>query len=157
MKSVKLKGLGGKIVYFYVMKAYILFFVLVIISGTAMAQDKQAILKVLQIQSAAWNQGNLESFMQGYWKSDSLAFVGKSAPTYGWQNTLDHYKKTYPDKAAMGQLTFNILKVQQLDATNAFVLGGWHLKREKDELGGYFTLWFRKIKGEWKIVVDHTS
>jgi ketosteroid isomerase-like protein len=121
------------------------------------AQDKQAIIKLMDDQRQAWNRGDLDGFMQGYWKSDSLMFVGKTAPTYGWQNTLDHYKSSYPDKAAMGILTFEIKKVQILDATNAFVFGAWHLKREKDEPGGYYTLWFRKIDGVWKIVVDHTS
>ena len=95
--------------------------------------------------------------MQGYWKSDSLVFVGKAAPVYGWQGTLERYKKSYPGKAAMGELTFDIIQVKILDDHNAFVLGGWHLKREKDAPGGYFTLWFRKINGEWKIVCDHTS
>lgn len=120
------------------------------------AQDRQAILKVMANQQTAWNNGDLNTFMQGYWKSDSLLFVGKSAPTKGWQATLDNYKRGYPDKAAMGTLNFNILKVELLDATNAFVLGGWHVKTAQDA-GGYFTLWFRKINGEWKIVVDHTS
>jgi ketosteroid isomerase-like protein len=104
-----------------------------------------------------WNKGDLEDFMKGYWKSDSLLFVGKTAPTKGWQATLNNYKKGYPDKAAMGTLTFDIMKVDLLDATNAFILGGWKLKRDKDTPGGYFTLWFRKINGEWKVVVDHTS
>ncbi|QJD95641.1 nuclear transport factor 2 family protein [Mucilaginibacter robiniae] len=139
------------------MKNYVLSCFLLLISCFCFAQDRQAILKVLETQRQAWNRGDVEDFMQGYWKSDSLMFVGTGAPTYGWQNTLAHYKKVYPGKAAMGQLTFHILKVQLLDATNAFVMGGWHLKREKDEPGGYFTLWFRKIKGQWKIVVDHTS
>lgn len=121
------------------------------------AQDKQAILKVLNTQQTEWNKGDIDGFMQTYWKSDSLLFVGKTAPTYGWQATLNHYKKRYPDRAAMGILTFNIMKVQLLDPENAFVLGAWHLKRKKDAPGGYFTLWFRKIKGQWKIVVDHTS
>jgi len=140
------------------MKSYILFFLLIITTAfTLRAQDKEAILKVLATQQAAWNRGDINSFMQGYWKSDSLLFVGKSAPTHGWQATLDNYKKGYPDKAAMGILTFDVMKVELLDATNAFVLGGWKLKREKDTPGGYFTLWFRKINGEWKVVVDHTS
>lgn len=121
------------------------------------AQDKQAILKVLETQRTAWNKGDIEEYMQGYWKSDSLLFVGKSAPAYGWQTTLDHYKKGYPDKTAMGFLTFDILQVKVLDPANAFVLGAWHLKREKDAPGGYFTLWLKKIDGEWKIVCDHTS
>lgn len=121
------------------------------------SQDKQAIAKVLYDQHIAWNKGDISQFMEGYWKSDSLMFVGKTGPTYGWQTTLDHYKKGYPDKAAMGELTFKIIKIDVLDPNNAFVLGGWNLKREKDAPGGYFTLWFRKIKGEWKIVCDHTS
>lgn len=121
------------------------------------AQDKEAIEKVLETQRQAWNKGDVDGFMQGYWKSDSLLFVGKNGPKYGWQNTLDNYKKGYPDKAAMGELTFKVLKVQLLDPDNAFMLGGWSLKREKDAPGGYFTLWFRKIQGQWKIVVDHTS
>jgi ketosteroid isomerase-like protein len=121
------------------------------------AQDKQAIMNVLETQRIAWNKGDIDSYMQGYWKSDSLMFIGHAAPTYGWQQTLDGYKKGYPDKAAMGQLTFDIMKVNILDPTNAFVLGAWHLKREKDAPGGYFTLWLKKIKGEWKIVCDHTS
>lgn len=111
----------------------------------------------MHTQQLAWNRGDIDGFMQGYWKSDSLVFVGKDAPTYGWQTTLNNYKKHYPDTAAMGQLTFTILQVKVLSSTNAFVLGGWQLKRVKDAPGGYYTLWFRKIKGEWKIVCDHTS
>jgi len=121
------------------------------------AQDKQAIASLLETQRLAWNRGDLEAYMQGYWHSDSLLFVGKSGPKYGWQTTLDNYKKGYPDKAAMGQLGFDILKVQLLDKTNAFVLGAWHLKREQDAPGGYFTLLLRKIKGKWKVVADHSS
>jgi ketosteroid isomerase-like protein len=121
------------------------------------AQDKQAIANLMYTQEKAWNRGDVEGFMQGYWKSDSLVFVGKAGPDYGWQTTLNHYKKRYPGKAAMGQLKFTLLQVKVLDATNAFVLGKWHLKRIKDELGGYYTLWFRKINGGWKIVCDHTS
>ena len=139
------------------MKKHLVICLLILTSYTLKAQDKQAILKVLSTQQAAWNRGDIDTFMQGYWKSDSLLFVGKTAPTHGWQATLNNYKKSYPDKAAMGTLTFDILKVDLLDATNAFILGGWKLKRANDTPGGYFTLWFRKINGEWKIVADHTS
>jgi ketosteroid isomerase-like protein len=139
------------------MKKILLSCFLLLSSYILLAQDRQAILNVLETQRVAWNKGNLEGFMQGYWKSDSLLFVGRTAPTHGWQATLDRYKKNYPNRAAMGALTFNILKVELLDTTNAFMLGGWHLQREKDTPGGYFTLWFKKINGEWKIVVDHTS
>jgi ketosteroid isomerase-like protein len=139
------------------MKKIIFSCILIFYSCFLFAQDKEAILKVLETQRQAWNRGDIEGYMQGYWKSDSLVFVGKAAPVYGWQSTLDRYKKAYPDKAAMGQLTFDIIQVKVLDSTNAFMLGGWHLQREKDAPGGYFTLWFRKINGEWKIVCDHTS
>ncbi|HEY9533834.1 MAG TPA: nuclear transport factor 2 family protein [Mucilaginibacter sp.] len=121
------------------------------------AQDRQAIINVMNTQRDAWNRGDLEGFMQGYWKSDSLMFVGKTAPTYGWQNTLNNYKRGYPDKAAMGVLTFDILKVKVLDPKNAFLFGGWHVKQTGKMLEGYYTLWFKKINGKWVIVCDHTS
>ncbi|MFB9842318.1 YybH family protein [Mucilaginibacter ginsenosidivorans] len=139
------------------MKKILFSCILVLYTCFLFAQDREAVMKVLATQQDAWNRGDIEGFMQGYWKSDSLMFVGKTAPVYGWQTTLDHYKKGYPDRAAMGQLTFDIIQVRILDPANAFVMGGWKLKREKDEPGGYFTLWFRKINGEWKIVCDHTS
>lgn len=121
------------------------------------AKDKQAILNLLEKQRTDWNKGDVEAFMQGYEKSDSLLFVGKSGPTYGWQKTLDNYKKGYPDKSAMGFLVFGIKKVDFLNPDLAFVLGSWNVKREKDELKGYFTLLIKKIKGEWKVVADHSS
>lgn len=121
------------------------------------AKDKQAILDLLEKQRTDWNKGDVEAFMQGYEKSDSLLFVGKSGPTYGWQKTLDNYKKGYPDKSAMGFLVFGIKKVDFLKPDLAFVLGSWNVKREKDELKGYFTLLIKKIKGEWKVIVDHSS
>jgi ketosteroid isomerase-like protein len=121
------------------------------------AKDKQAILNLLEKQRNDWNKGDIEAFMQGYVKSDSLLFVGKSGPTYGWQKTLDNYKRNYPDKSAMGFLVFGIKKVDFLKPDLAFVLGSWNVKREKDELKGYFTLLIRKIKGEWKVVADHSS
>lgn len=139
------------------MKRMILFAVLFFMTSLCFAQDREAIIKVLHDQNIAWNKGDIEGFMQGYWKSDSLVFVGKTAPVYGWQQTLDRYKKSYPGKAGMGDLTFDIMKVTVLDDSNAFVLGGWHLKLANSAPGGYFTLWFRKINGEWKIVCDHTS
>ena len=119
--------------------------------------DKQAILNLLEQQRGDWNKGDLEAFMQGYWKSDSLLFVGESGPTYGWQKTLDNYKKGYPDKASMGVLTFGIKKVELITKDRAFVLGSWNVKSEKEELKGFFTLLLRKIEGVWKVVVDHSS
>jgi ketosteroid isomerase-like protein len=139
------------------MKKLIITTVLLINACICFAQDKNAILKVLESQRQAWNRGDVEAYMQGYWHSDSLLFIGKSGPKYGWQTTLDNYKKGYPDKAAMGQLGFDILRVELLDKANAFVVGAWHLQREKDAPGGYFTLLLRKLKGEWKVVADHSS
>lgn len=141
------------------MKRVLIFaFMLVSLGTFAQApKDKKAILDVLENQRLNWNKGDLEAFMQGYVKSDSLLFVGQSGPTYGWQKTLDNYKKTYQGKAGMGLLTFGIKKVDFLNKDVAFVLGSWHLKREKDEPQGYFTLLFKKLNGEWKIFVDHSS
>jgi ketosteroid isomerase-like protein len=139
------------------MKKLIFSSFLLLITCFSFAQDRQAIVKLMTDQQTAWSNGDIEGFMQGYWKSDSLMFIGKRGPVYGWQTTLDNYKKTYPDKAAMGKLTFRIDKVELLGKQDAFVMGAWSLAREKDKPGGYFTLWFRKIKGEWKIVCDHTS
>ncbi len=119
--------------------------------------DRQAVLKALEKQRMDWNSGNIEAYMQGYLNSDSLLFVGKNGPTYGWQKTLDNYKKGYPNKSAMGFLTFGIKKVEFLNKDIAFVLGSWHLKREKDEPNGYFTLILRKIDGFWKVMADHSS
>jgi len=137
---------------------FTLFFCCIVSFASAqMASDKKAILNVLETQRQAWNKGDVETFMEGYVKSDSLLFVGKSGPTYGWQQTLDNYKKTYQGKAGMGILTFGIKKVEFLNKDVAFVLGSWHLKRDKDEPQGYYTLLFRKINGIWKIIVDHSS
>lgn len=113
--------------------------------------------KVIAMQEQAWNEGNLEKFMEGYWNSDSLSFVGKNGVTYGWKATLANYKKGYPDKEAMGKLTFILLKKERLGPKSYMVLGKWHLKRTKDEVGGHFTLIWKKIKGKWVIISDHTS
>lgn len=122
-----------------------------------LAQDKKEISAILDRQAASWNTGDLELYMQDYWKSDSLLYVGKSGPKYGWQTALNTYKKNYPDKAAMGQLDFTLLKIDFIDKNYAFVLGRWHLKRAKDEPQGYFTLIVRRFPEGWKIISDHSS
>ncbi|MCO4293481.1 nuclear transport factor 2 family protein [Solitalea sp. MAHUQ-68] len=127
------------------------------IVGFTQSKDVAVIKNLLNTQAKAWSAGNLEEFMDGYWKSDSLMFIGKNGPKYGWQTTLDNYKKSYPDKSAMGQLNFNIIKVEVLSPTSAFVIGRWELEREKDKPSGYYTLLLKKIKGKWKIVADHSS
>jgi len=121
--------------------------------------EKLAISQVLYNQQVAWNNGSIESFMMPYWHSDSLKFIGKKGITYGWQNTLNNYKKSYPDTMAMGQLAFEIKSIDIFSKSSAFVIGKWFLKREKSkgDLGGYFTLLLKKMKEKWIIVVDHSS
>lgn len=139
------------------------FFIIVflLISFFSFAQkDKNwnEVSAILAMQEKAWNEGNIDAFMQGYWKNDSLKFVSKNGVVYSWQNTFDRYKKNYPDRATMGILKFDIISKELMGKEVYFVVGKWHLKRdEKGDVGGYFTLIFRKIKGRWLIVADHTS
>ena len=142
------------------MKRIISFFsICFLLSGSIHAQsnDEKAIVKILSEQDAAWNRGDLEDFMKGYWKSDSLMFIGKSGITYGWQKTLDNYKKGYPDTTAMGKLNFEYIEMKQLSETYFFVVGKWHLTRTIGNLNGAFTLLLRKINNTWVIVKDHSS
>jgi ketosteroid isomerase-like protein len=132
-------------------------FLMVTLRLSAQLDDRVLILKLLEDQRQAWNRGDLIEYMQGYSKSDSLLFVGKSGPKYGWETTLANYKKSYPDKKAMGLLSFDIKEVRMISADHAFVLGAWHLKRENDNPKGYFTLIVKKIRGEWKVIADHSS
>lgn len=132
-------------------------FLLVVVNVNAQRNTVKAITAVMAQQTTAWNSGNLEAFMQTYWNNDSLMFIGKNGVTYGWQNTLNNYIKSYPDKAAMGFLTFNLLKIQKLAKTKYNVVGNWRLKRNAGDVGGHFTLIFHKIKGKWLIVQDHSS
>lgn len=128
-------------------------------ASTIFAQDKnaRAILKLLDTQTAAWNKGDLQGFMKGYWENDSLRFIGKSGITYGWNNTLANYKRGYPDTAAMGRLQFTILVVKKLSSRYFEVVGKWYLKRSIGDASGHYTLLLRKIKGSWVIVSDHSS
>jgi ketosteroid isomerase-like protein len=119
--------------------------------------EKEKIISVVMAQKDAWNNGDMEAYMDGYWKSDSLKFIGKNGIQFGWKNTLENYKKGYPDKAAMGKLEFTIVQVDLLSSSSAFMIGKWKLTREKDSPQGYFTLLWKKINGKWKVVTDHSS
>ncbi len=138
---------------------FTLFFSFTAIAQKQMSGDEQQIRQVLIIQQTAWNKGDLDGFMAGYWHSDSLMFIGKQGVTKGWQSTLDNYKKSYPDKASMGTLQFDIISVEMLSKNTAYVVGKWHLKRDaaKGDLEGHFTLLFRKLDNHWVIISDHTS
>ena len=120
------------------------------------AKIRADITKVMTDQATAWNNGDIDGFMQGYWKSPDLVFVS-SEVTRGWQPTLDRYKKNYDSRAKMGTLTFSELEIDVFSKNAAKVLGSWSLAREKDNPHGKFTLIFKKFKDGWKIVQDHTS
>jgi hypothetical protein len=106
-------------------------------------KDEQQIQSKLDAQVQAWNEGKIDMFMKAYWNSDSLMFISSKGITYGYQSTLEGYYKRYPDRDAMGTLTFTILKINQISTDSYFVIGKWFLKRE--------------VNGEWVIVADHTS
>ena len=116
-----------------------------------------AIKALLDAQSAAWNRGDIDGFMAGYWKSDETAFVGASGMTRGWQSVLEHYQKIYPNRQAMGQLTFSALEIHLVCPDAAFAIGQFQLERETDKPAGIFTLNFRKFPEGWRIVADHTT
>ncbi|MGD0696952.1 MAG: nuclear transport factor 2 family protein [Terriglobia bacterium] len=121
------------------------------------AQPEREIRAVLDAQVEAWNRGDLDDFMLGYWKSEKTEFVGAHGIQRGWQAVLDRYRKGYPDGAAMGKLTFSNLEITQLGPAAALVLGEWRLDRAADHPGGVFTLVFRKFPEGWRIIHDHTS
>jgi ketosteroid isomerase-like protein len=123
----------------------------------ATASEETALKAVLTRQQTAWNQGDVETFMQGYWNSPDLTFAGVSGITRGYAPILAHYKRGYPDKATMGHLEFTDLEVHSLGGNAALVLGKWHLTREAGNVGGVFSLVFQKFPEGWKIVHDHTS
>lgn len=118
---------------------------------------KKQIELAMKFQESAWNMGNIKGFMQSYWRSDSLLFIGGKGPTYGWTKTFTNYLKAYPTKEKMGILKFDIFQVRILSEKYAIVIGKWHLKRESDDLKGHFSLLWEEIDNQWKIVVDHTS
>ncbi len=124
---------------------------------TTVKKDKEAILKVLKKQRLAWSDNNIEKFMEGYWKSDSLKFYGSNGITYGWENTLDRYKRAYPTKDHTGKLNFKINDISKISEGAYYVMGEYHLKREVGNADGIFMIIFKKINGDWKIIADTSS
>jgi hypothetical protein len=117
---------------------------------------RETVLKNINEQQSAWNRGDIPGFMEHYWKSDSLKFIGSKGVTYGWKPVLENYLKSYPDKAAMGVLTFQIIEATPLGSDAVYVIGKWALQKEKPA-SGHFTLLWRFIGNKWVIVSDHTS
>jgi ketosteroid isomerase-like protein len=131
-------------------------------SATLPAQLPQAtanaeIEGALCAQQEAWNRGDIDEFMNGYWRSEETVFVSGDEVTRGWQKVLDRYQKKYSDRAKMGTLTFSDLQITPLSADAAVALGAWKLKRAQDQPHGRFTLIFRRLPEGWRIVHDHTS
>lgn len=133
--------------------------ILVIISafGNAQSKNETVIRQQLQQQTDSWNRGDIEGFMGTYWKSDSLLFIGNSGVNRGWQNTLNNYRRGYPDTVAMGKLAFDVILVKKLSSKYYYVVGKWMLTRSIGNLSGHYDLLFKKIKGKWFIVADHSS
>ena len=132
---------------------------LTLISFSVFSQpkDEAEVRNVLAKQNAAWNRGDVDAFMVGYWENDSLMFIGKSGVTYGYKNTLANYKRNYPDTTAMGKLTFTLIQVKQLSPDYFHATGKYYLTRTIGDASGHFTLMFRKINGKWVIISDHSS
>jgi ketosteroid isomerase-like protein len=140
-------------------KIYLVFAscLLITIHSFAQSTAEKEILGILERQTQAWNRGDLEAFMIGYWENDSLMYIGKGGVTYGYASTLNSYKKNYGDTARMGKLKFDVLHIKNMGPDHFFVVGKWFLTRSAGNVGGHYTLIFKKIKGKWVIVSDHSS
>lgn len=119
--------------------------------------DEDRVAAVITAQQAAWNAGDIDGFMQGYWQSPNLRFASGGTVTNGWQATRDRYHARYSDRALMGELSFDRLEVSMLGSDAAVVHGAWALQRAEDRPSGLFTLIFKQIDGDWKIVSDTTT
>ena len=121
-------------------------------------EDRRAVTAVIRSQERCWNHGDLVCYMAGYQRSEDLLFIGKSGLSRGWQQTLERYRKSYPDREAMGTLTLEILEMERLAGDVMLVIGRWQLRRTAGEaLEGHFSLVWKKIEGEWVIIADHSS
>ncbi|HEY0376256.1 MAG TPA: nuclear transport factor 2 family protein [Pyrinomonadaceae bacterium] len=135
----------------------------ILLCGAADAQDKRdakaaaSIRAVLDAQAAAWNRGDIEGYMDGYARSDSIVFVSGDSVTRGWQTVLDRYKKSYDTREKMGTLGFSDLEIKVVGRDVAVAHGRWQLTRAADNPHGRFTLIFRRTGKNWRIVHDHTS
>src|ERR1700677_4666619 len=127
------------------------------IASPANPSDEAAIRAVLEMQTAAWNRGDIDTFMTSYWNSEQTEFLGANGIAHGWQSVLDRYHHSYPDRKTMGTLTFSDLEVHLTCADAAYVVGKFHLVRESDQPSGVFSLDFRKFPEGWRIVLDHTT
>ena len=125
--------------------------------NSATGGPEAPIRELLAKQQAAWNSGDVDSFLLGYWDSEQLTFSGSSGITRGFAGVRERYKKSYPDRQAMGKLEFSNLEIRELGPDAALVLGHWHLERANGDVGGVFSLVFQRFPEGWRIIHDHTS
>ena len=129
-------------------------------NAKAQGDDTKSILAiraVLRLQAKAWNSGDIDRFMEHYWKSDKLTFSVGGKTTRGWSKTKENYMRRYPTRKKMGKLSFDQIEVVELGDSAALVLGRWRLARDPDALHGNFSLVFRRMNNRWVIIHDHTS
>ncbi len=119
-------------------------------------REREEIVRILTAQDEAWNAGDIEAFMEPYWKSPELTFSTAGKVTRGWQPTLERYRDRYPNREAMGRLSFSDLEIRPLGRKAALVLGRWRLDRQ-EPIQGNFTLVMRRDHRRWVIIHDHTS
>ncbi len=133
-------------------------FFIFLATATFSQTDESSIRKILDDQVKSWDSGSIDDFMKGYWQNDSLVFIRQDGASYGYENALNGYKKRYNTAAKMGKLFFTLLQIKKLSPEYYFVIGKWLLKRNiGGDVGGTYSLLFRKIKSKWVIVADHTS
>lgn len=138
-------------------KLFLLCLLILPVLSFSQISNLKEIDELLNRQKNAWNKGNIEEYMIGYWQSDSLKFIGKNGITYGWNETLKRYQKSYPDKTIMGKLNFDILSKEPLGDLFYLVTGKWIITDATKDASGYFSLILKKINGQWQIIYDHSS
>jgi len=125
-------------------------------SQQSSSADHKAIANVLEKQLEQWNAGKIDGFMEGYWNSDSLLFMTKNGPSFGWETVRQNYHKSFPNREKMGKLTFDLERFHTLNDGSYLVVGRWIVDQGSGEKSGYFTLIFKNLEGSWKIIADHT-
>lgn len=137
---------------------YLLLMVIIagIVWGNDAKDDTDKIRKIMDEQVNAWNQGNFDGFMAGYWKSEALTFQSGNTRRRGWKSLLAMYKKNYAGEKR-GHLEFTDIEMKVLTKELILVLGRWNVTRKEETKKGLFTLIFRKIGNDWKIIHDHSS
>ena len=119
--------------------------------------EEEAIRAMLNAGQIAWNNGDIDVFMEGFWKSDSLQFISPRGVSHGWEATRDNYKKGYPDRSSMGTVSYEVLELTLMSPSVFVISCQYHITQEIGKREGIFTAVFRKINGKWLVVHYHTS